>query len=211
MKTETHIKTLPIGVFFALVVVIAVILWTTPQDETIVEIDPVEQDRVYRLEKAYLAAKAQIIELEQKVSDYEAIIQDLMEEKMSNSAFKSLEFMRKIEQQNFAYNNRIKPTLAQVNQIRSWLDVNIDNDNANLDDYIKAEVFDGEQYEAYVRYKYDIAYAERLELLASLIRAIKFEDDTLEEIYNHEYASNEEAIENILTQEQYAQWVQYNQ
>ena len=168
-------------------------------------------DRVRRLEQSYLETLSHLELERQKSRDYEEIISELMEEKLSESMFERLEFKKRIERENIAYVNRVKPTLAQTNQITSWLQGNFDNEHADFNAFLKNQVLFDEQYEAFVKYRADIAYANKLQIIAELIKAIEFTDETLEEIYNHEYSSTEEALEKILTQDQYDQWVRYNQ
>lgn len=217
---KLNIKLIPIVIVFLTGSIFALYFldFATPQPEgkprvLKEEITTLEDDRARRIERSYLEVSTELELERQKCRDYEAIIEELMEEKLSDSMFERLEFKKRIERENIAYNHRVKPTLAQTNQITSWLQSNYENPHTNKEDFnnfLKTQVLSDEQYEDYVRYRADMAYADKLKIVAELIKAIDFEDETLEEIYNHEYSSIEEALENILTQDQYDQWVHYN-
>ena len=189
---------------------------------------PVEQkQRLMPYRKAYLLTTKQLIEAREQLDqatlereeqqqinkDYEELIQTLMEDNAKKSFFKRSQFFQKIKKENFAYSKRVAPTIAQKNQISSWLKENMRNSKAGKEDfeaYLQKEVFNPEQFEAYVAYREDRKYADKLEMMAKLIRLIDLEDEKLELIYNHNYASNEEAVKQTLTQDQYDLWVQYN-
>lgn len=177
--------------------------------------------------KPHLIEKPQIIEESAEEDNTETFIEELQiarqtiqdQEQIIHYLSDELDFQntqravisKQIGQSKLEFQIRIKPSLAQINQIKSFL-MSQDKlpEKEDFYSYLQAQVFTPAQHKEYVEYEKDLEYSERLKTLSELVRIIKIPDDTLDEFYNHEFSTNEEALAAILSEDQLKLWEEYN-
>lgn len=175
-----------------------------------VEPEIVEVEKVVAVENNTEPLTEELAHTNEVIRYKEEIIDALVDE-LNDKGSGRAAIIKTIKRSQLELQNRIKPTLAQLNQIESWLK-NKDKipDKAEFYSYLEKQVFTPDQYQDYLDYERDLRYSERLRTLSELVKIVKLPDETLDSFYNHNFPTNEEALAAILSEDQFKLWKEYN-
>lgn len=170
MKRNTQIKLLPISVFCALFVIIVVLLCTNGkvgEDFNTISMEEVQDDRIKRLELAYVEAKKQILNKDETIrnlesiineqakhlEDYQELIQMLTEEQ--HEVKQKAAYEAHIREQFQIFKRRVGLTPFQDRNIKSWLETYAgrpENKYNDLHEYLQ-KIMSPNQYKSYQAYE----------------------------------------------------------
>lgn len=175
-----------------------------------VEPEIVEVEKVVAVENNTEPLTEELAHTNEVIRYKEEIIDALVDE-LNDKGSGRAAIIKTIKRSQLELQNRIKPTLAQLNQIESWLK-NKDKipGRAEFYSYLEKQVFTPDQYQDYLDYERDLRYSERLRTLSELVKIVKLPDETLDSFYNHNFPTNEEALAAILSEDQFKLWKEYN-
>lgn len=144
------------------------------------------------------------------INHKDEIINALADELNAKNSGKAA-IIKEIKQSQLELKTRIKPTLAQLNQIESWL-MTKDSipSKEEFYSYLEHQVFSPAQYQEYLEYERDLEYSERLRTLSDVVKIVKLDNEALDSFCNHNFPTNEEALAAILSEDQLKLWEEYN-